>query len=419
MDLFNLTSLIICFAVAIGYLNQRFFRAPASIAIMAGALLLSLALIVLGQIGYSGLERQAIELVKRIDFYQLLMQGMLSFLLFAGALTIDIQSLKAQKWEIGILSTLSTLASTILVALLSYGVLHLFDFAIPFIYCLLFGALISPTDPIAVLGLCKQIQAPKPLEMRIAGESLFNDGVGIVLFLTFYQLATAGGGVDFSEALWLFLREAVGGILFGLVLGWLAYGLLKTSHEMNLMVLITLAIVTGGYSLAQFLEVSGPLAMVVAGILIGNRGFTMAAESYRQGLRTFWEIIDEVLNAVLFLLIGLEILALNLDWRTFSVSLLMIPLVLLVRFVSVGIPLGLFRVKRDYAPHTIKILTWGGLRGGLAVALALSLPVSDLRELILTMTYAVVVFSILVQGLTVKSLVVRSKASMANAEADR
>ena len=408
MTVYTLGAIIITLAVFISYINHRFIKMQPTIAIMGGALLISLALIILGQFGFTRIEHHVMQVLSKIDFHSLLIDGMLSFLLFAGALTVDISHLKNQKWEVGVLASMSTIASAILVGTLSYYLLQLFGFHLSFIYCMLFGALISPTDPIAVLATFRQVGAPHALDVTVSGESLFNDGVGIVIFLTIYQLAFHGGGapITWESVSLLFLQQAIGGMLYGLLIGFLAYYLIKPIDDHRIVILITLLIVTGGYALAQALDISGPLAMVVAGIIIGNRGRTICMnEKTRESLDNFWELIDEVLNAVLFLLIGLELLVIHFHLNYLLAALSTIPLVLLVRWLTVAFPMSIFKLKRKYTPKFTTILVWGGLRGGLAVALALALPPSKERELILAMTYAVVAFAILVQGSTVKSLV--------------
>jgi CPA1 family monovalent cation:H+ antiporter len=276
---------------------------------------------------------------------------------------------------------------------------------LPFIYCLLFGALISPTDPIAVLSILKTTGAPKSLETKITGESLFNDGIGVVVFLVLLGVAT-GGELTAGHVAGLFLQEAVGGLVFGLLLGALGYYLLKNVDEYQVEVLITLALVMGGYSLAAALHLSGPIAVVVAGLMIGNHGRQLAmSEQTRQNLDTFWELLDEILNAVLFVLIGLELLLITYHQEYLIASVLLIPIVLLARFISVGVPIKLFSLRRTFTRNVTKLMTWGGLRGGISVALALSLPEGPERDLILAVTYSVVIFSIAVQGLTIAPLV--------------
>jgi CPA1 family monovalent cation:H+ antiporter len=406
IDFYGVLSLVLTAAIAIAYLNHRYIHLQPTIAIMLASLLLSSAIIVLGKLGVCSYSISLANMLRKIDFYHLLINGMLSFLLFAGALHVNINDLKDSKWEITSLAIVSTVLSTLLLGIISYYLLQCLNLALPFIYCLLFGALISPTDPIAVLAMCKEVKAPRKLEVCIAGESLFNDGVGIVLFLTLYQLSFTHESSSWQSFSWLFLQEAGGGIAYGLLLGYLGYWLIKNIDDSKLEILITLAIATGGYAIAQILAVSGPLAMVVAGILIGNHGKRLSMSVKTQAnLDNFWELVDEVLNALLFFLIGFELLIITFTWKVILASALAIALVLAVRFITVSLPLGLFKLKRRYPAHFIKILTWGGLRGGLALALALALPASAYRELILAMTYAVVVFSIAVQGISIKPLI--------------
>jgi len=330
----------------------------------------------------------------------------LSFLLFAGALHVNLNDLAKQKWAIVSLATLGVLLSTFIIGGLSWLVLNWLGIGLPLIYCLLFGALISPTDPIAVLGILKTAHAPKSLEIKIAGESLFNDGVAVVVFIVLFGIATGGEEINAAHIGLLFLEEAVGGVVYGLLLGFLTYRMLKGVDNYTVEILLTLALVTGGYALATVIHVSGPIAIVVAGLWIGNHGRLLAmSEHTREHLDTFWELMDEILNAVLFVLIGLELLLLSLTQEYLLAAVLIIPIVLLARLVSVGLPIGLLRFKQQFAPGVVKVLTWGGLRGGISVALALSLPAGPERNLILTVTYMVVVFSIIVQGLSISSLV--------------
>lgn len=411
MDLYRIAAVILTFAVAATYVNHRYIKVQTTIAIMASSLLLSLILIIFGQFGLTQLDKELATGLAAMNFHDILMHGMLSFLLFAGALHIDINQLKSQKWEIAVLATLSTLASTLLIATLTYYLLGALGIHMPFIYCMLFGALISPTDPIAVLGLFKQLDAPKKLDTMVAGESLFNDGVGIVIFITIYQVAFSHNAeISVSSIALLFTRQAIGGIAYGVALGLLGYRLMKPIDDHKVEILITIAMTTGGYALANAMGISGPLAMVVSGIFIGNKGrkFHMSKKS-RESLDTFWELVDEILNAVLFLLIGFELLLIKTSKQEFIAALLAVPIVLIARTITVGLPMSIFKHYKKYLPYTTVILIWGGLRGGLAVALALALPVSPQRALILAMTYAVVLFSIIVQGMTIKPLIQKAK----------
>ena len=409
MNLFNILAIILTFAVAVAYINYRTIRLPAAIAIMAASLLLSLALILADKAGLIHVQTTLATVLVKINFPELLLQGMLGFLLFAGALNVDISHLQARKWEIGLLASLGTIVSTILIAVIMYYLVPLFGLHLNFIYCLLFGALISPTDPIAVLALFKSLNAPRQMSIFLEGESLFNDGVGIVIFLSLYQLAFGGEPITVLSVTKLFCQQALGGLLYGAALGMLTYFLLKPIDDHILEILVTLAIVSGGYALAEWIHVSGPLAMVVAGLFVGNQGrYFYMSQKTRESLDIFWEVIDDVLNAILFLLIGLELLIVNISTLQLLLALAAIPLVLAVRWICVAAPMTVFKIKQNYSPYMISILTWGGLRGGLAVALALALPASAARETILTMTYAIVVFSILVQGLTMKPLLRKS-----------
>ena len=405
MDLFQIIAVLISLAALFSYLNERFIRLPATIALMLIALLMSLGLIALDQLGL-GVAERAQGLLAEVDFNQTLLHGMLGFLLFAGALHVNLDDLVAEKWAIGLLATLGVVISTFVVGGIGWWVLGKLGIELPFIYCLLFGALISPTDPIAVLGILKTANAPKSLEIKITGESLFNDGIGVVVFMVLFGIAVEGRATGAVDILELLILEAGGGIAFGLLLGWLAYFLLRRVDNYSVEILISLAVASGGYALAEAIHVSAPIAVVVAGLLIGNHGRLLAMSAHsREHLDTFWELVDEVLNAVLFVLIGLELLVLKFSGPFVAAGLFLIPVVLLARFVSVAAPVTLLRLRRSFSPHVVKVMTWGGLRGGISVALALSLPPGAERDAILVATYVVVIFSILVQGLTIGRLV--------------
>jgi len=408
MHLLDVVALLVSLTALLAYANHRLLRLPTTIGVMLIALLLSLALIAAGALGY-GVEAWARKIVARIDFNEALMHGMLSFLLFAGALHVDLNDLARQKFIIGTLATAGIVLSTFLVATALYLLLPLTGFPLPYVWCLVFGALISPTDPIAVLGILKSAQVPKSLEVKVAGESLFNDGVGVVVFLVLVGIGTRGGDVSAAAVAGLFAAEALGGALLGFALGMLAYRMLKSVDSYQVEVLLTLALVMGGYALATALHTSGPIAIVVAGLFIGNQGRSFAmSDTTREHLDTFWELVDEILNAVLFVLLGLEILVLSFRGETLVAGLLAIPVVLLARWASVGLPVLAMRRARRFTPGAVMVMTWGGLRGGISVALALSLPVGgEARELLIAMTYVVVVFSIVVQGLSVGAVVRR------------
>ncbi len=406
MGILNTAALLITLAALFSYLNYRFIKLPNTIGIMIISLFLSIVLLLVGKFGWSDLIFHTNQVLRSIDFHEALMQGMLSFLLFAGALHVNINDLKQQQIVIAVLATFGVITSTFIIGTLTWVVLNALSIPLSYIYCLLFGALISPTDPIAVLSILKNARVPKTLETKIAGESLFNDGIGVVVFLVILGIAVGGDEVSFQSISLLFVQEALGGIAFGLALGALTYFLLKDVDNYQLEVLLTLAAVMGGYALCTWLHISGPIAVVVAGLFIGNHGRKLAmSEKTRQHLDTFWELIDEILNAVLFVLIGLEVLLLSLKTEYFLAALAIIPLVLFARYVSVGTPIMLLSRVRRFTPGVVQIMTWGGLRGGISVALALSLPLGLEREIILALTYAVVIFSIVVQGLTISRMV--------------
>ena len=407
MSLFHTLAILTVLAALFSYVNYRFIKLPASVGLIVMALALSFSLEAMGALGFA-MEGHAARLLASINFNQTVLHGMLGFLLFAGALHINLNDLVRHRWAVLLLATVGVILSTLLIGALLWWALDAVHIRLPFIYCLLFGALISPTDPIAVLSILKSINAPKSLEMQIAGESLFNDGVAVVAFLILLGIATGGEHVTVNEVLVMFAKESLGGVVFGLSIGAGAYWLLRGVEEYPVAIMITLALVTGGYAFAEALHISAPIAMVVAGLLIGNHGRHFAmSEITRHHLDIFWELVDEILNAVLFVLIGLEVLVVVYTREHLIASVIAIPIVLLARFVSVGLPLGLLRRAQEFSANAVKILTWGGLRGGVSVALALSLPAGPERSLIVPITYAVVAFSIIVQGLTIGKLLAR------------
>jgi Na+:H+ antiporter len=413
MNFFDITAVLITLAASFGYLNFRFLRLPATTGILSIALLSSLLLPAADRIlpGWH-LETALNRFLTGIDFNQVLMHGMLCFLLFAGALHVQFEDLKANKWTIILLATLGVLLSTALVGALAYGLLWAAGRSVPLPLCLLFGALISPTDPIAVMGLLKELRAPRDLEAIIAGESLFNDGVGVVLFFSLVSLVAVEKGTsalpfDVLQAAWIFFREIGGGILLGLGLGYLAFRMLKSIDYHQLELLITLALVMFTYSLSFRLEVSGPISVVVAGLLIGNPGKRLAMSPRTVGhVDAFWGMVDDILNAVLFLLIGLEVFGKGFQAGLWLTALAAVPIALGSRFLSVLLPVGVLQWNQKQR-GIVPILTWGGLRGGLSVAMALSLPDLPQKGLLLSATYGVVIFSVLVQGLTMRRLLRR------------
>ena len=417
MNTFQVAALLLSLTALFSYLNARFLKLSPAVGSLLVSLVLSLGLILFGSTGFVG---NAESFLTQLDFNDLVLQGLLSFLLFAGALNVDLERLSRLKWPILTLATVGVVLSTLIVGTAMFFLLELLGFSVSYPYALLFGALISPTDPIAVISILKRAGVPEATETLITGESLFNDGVGVVVFSVLLGSAAAagehgGGGV--TGGLLLFVQEAVGGVVFGLVVGFIAYRLLKSIDDYTAEILITLAVVTGGYALAQSLHTSGPLAVVVAGLFIGNRGRLLAmSDTTREHLDTFWELVDEILNAVLFVLIGLELLVLDFRPSFLWAVLLAIPVVLGARLISVNIPISLFRLRRTFHPYTVRLMVWGGLRGGISVALALSLPPSPERDLLIALTYGVVVFSVLVQGLTVGRVARRAKVRVLKSE---
>jgi len=411
VSIFEIGAFLIGLSAVFGYLNHRYLKLPHTVGLVMIALAASLVIILVEIISpVSPVMEIVTDVLSQINFYDTVMRGMLSFLLFAGALHVDFVVFKTRARAIALMATLGILVSTFLIGWLTWLILNAFGIETPFIWALVFGALISPTDPVAVLGLFKTVSVPETLEAKMAGESLFNDGVGVVVFTVVVGIAvgTSGHGesVDAASVAELFFTEAIGGALLGLIAGYVGYRAMHAIDEHNLEVLITLALVMVTYVLALRMHMSGPIAMVVAGLFIGNKGMKYAvSENTADYIRKFWSLLDEILNSVLFLLIGLEVLVIAKLADHIGVALLAIPVTLAARWVSVSIPITILSRWSTFSKGVIPILTWGGLRGGIAVALALSLPANQYKPTILTITYAVVLFSIIVQGLTIKPLV--------------
>lgn len=411
MDAYLIATILILLSGIFGYINVRFLKLPNTIGLMVITIIFTLIVIALSYFDPTLLNFEK-EIISKINFRELLLEEMLSFLLFAGALHTNFSQLKVQKWPVLMFSTFGVLTSTFLVGIAMFYVLQLVGMPISFIYCLLFGALISPTDPIAVLGILKKANVPKKLETKIVGESLFNDGVGVVVFLTIFQIASFGTeNITTLDVIQLFGKEVLGGILLGAILGWITYRLLKSIDDYDIEVIITLAAVMGGTVLAQKLHLSAPLAMVTAGLIVGNDTVRDSAmsETTERYVDKFWELIDILLNAILFVMIGMEMLVLVIDGDYIVAGLIAIPVILACRYLSLLIPINFFKKKLDFVPNTNLIMTWGGLRGGISIALALGLTHEMHRDLFLVITYIVVIFSIIVQGLTVGKLVDKLK----------
>ncbi len=419
MSVYSTLCFLAAAAMLIAFVNSKIGKMQTTIAITAGALVLSIGIVIAGQNGWFNLQDIAAEQLGKINFESFLLKGILGFLLFAGGLGIKLPNLEDQKWEITVLALGATLFSTFFIGGALWAVCQAIGIQFDFIYCLIFGALISPTDPIAVLAIVKKMNAPRRISTQIEGESLFNDGFGLVIFVTLFTVAFGQEAPTVLGVGQLFLQEAIGGIAYGFALGLLFHYLISATDDHSMELLLTLGIPTAGYVFADVIHVSGPLAMVVAGIMIGNWtryiGFSKESEDH---LDHFWELVDEFLNGVLFLLIGMSMLQFSFhseDWILMSIA---VPLVLLSRYLSVRLSYVGFNRYRDYNPYSVRILTWGGLRGGLALAMAMAIPAGvivipekniDVREIILVMTYAVVVFSILIQGSTITSLIQKAK----------
>ena len=411
MDYFTIATILIILSALFGYINERFLKMPLTIGLMIITIIFTSMVVLIGQFNDTLLIREK-ALITQIDFKAVLLDVMLSFLLFAGALHTNFAQLKVQRWPVFVFATVGVLVSTCLVGVSMYYVLGAINFKIDLIYCLLFGALISPTDPIAVLGILKKAGAPKKLETKIVGESLFNDGVGVVVFLTIFSIAESPTGIiEPIKILELFGVEVIGGISLGLVLGWITYKLMKSIDDYEVEVIITLAAVMGGTLLAQQFHLSAPLAMVTSGLIVGNEtvrsnAMSKITETY---VDKFWDLIDVFLNTILFVLIGMEMLILTFKIGYIIAGLIAIPVVLICRYLSLWMPIKFFAKRLQFVPKTNLIMTWGGLRGGISIALALSLTDAMERELFLVITYIIVLFSIIVQGLTVEAVVRKYK----------
>jgi CPA1 family monovalent cation:H+ antiporter len=405
MDYFGIITILVVLSAAFGYINVKFLKLPDTIGLMVVTILFTLAILALSYFDDTLLIKER-ELIAQIDFKMVLLDIMLSFLLFAGALHTNFQQLKIQRKPVIIFATLGTLTSTFLVGSFTFLLLKIVGLNVDFIYCLLFGALISPTDPIAVLGILKKVGAPKNLETKIVGESLFNDGVGVVIFMTIYEIAK-GGEISFLEISELFLFEVIGGIALGFALGWGTYKLLKSIDDYDVEVIITIAAVMGGTMLAHQFHLSAPLAMVTAGLIVGNDTMreTSMSKITEQYVDKFWELIDILLNTILFVMIGMEILVLTFNGKYILAGLIMIPLLLFARYFSLLLPIKMYAKELNFIPKTSVIMTWGGLRGGISIALALSLTADMERDLFLVITYIAVIFSIIVQGLTIGKVI--------------
>ena len=409
MDYFSIVATLTVLSAFFAYINVKFLKLPLTIGLMIITIVFTIVVVVIGQFDDTLLLREK-EFISKIDFKTVLLDIMLSFLLFAGALHTNFDQLKVQRWPVFIFATLGVLMSTFLVGIIMFYTLGLIGIPVNFIYCLLFGALISPTDTIAVLGILKKAGAPKKLETKIVGESLFNDGVGVVVFLTIFSIASSpNAAIEVSEIVELFAVEVIGGIVLGMILGYIAYRLLRSIDNYEVEVILTIGVVMGGTLIAQEMHLSAPLAMVTAGLIVGNDKVrdTAMSEITQTYVDKFWELIDVFLNTILFVLIGMEILILTLEKSYLLAGLIGIPIVLMSRYISLWIPIKFFAKKLDFVPNTNLIMTWGGLRGGISIALALSLTQEMHKELFLVITYVIVAFSIIGQGLTVEPIVKR------------
>lgn len=405
MSTFQVVSVVVCLVAVFGYLNHRFVRLPDAIGITAIGVVVSIGAVVLARFDAAVATEMRLS-VARIDFPGILLHGVLGLLLFAGSLHIDIRDVAKEKWLILSLATFGVVASTALVGAGFFAVTRGMGLTIPWLYCLLFGALISPTDPVAVLAVLKRVGVPKSLEARIAGESLFNDGTGVVVFLTLLALVAGGAEVSFGSTALLFATEVIGGTLFGMAAGYLGYLMLRGVDSYPVEILITLALATAGYAAAEALHVSAPIAVVLMGLIVGNRGRkdAMSDETLKR-LFGFWEVLDELMNLLLFGFIGLEMMTLSFSLDQLTVAAAGIVIVLAARFASVAAPILVTPRLRMFRRAAIAIMTWGGLRGGISIALALSLPAFAGREVVISTAYAVVIFSILVQATSLRGVI--------------
>lgn len=404
MDLFHLFSILIVVSAAFAYINFRYLKLPSTIGLMLVSLVFSLFILIFGNY-FPEFTKDVTTTMYNINFSELLLEGMLSFMLFAGAIHIKFKDLNNEKLSILLFSTISVLISTFIIGFASYYILTFMGFKIELIHAMLFGALISPTDPISVLSILKSTGISKSLETIIAGESLFNDGVAVVVFITILKLASPGSNLDATSILMLFGQEAIGGLILGLIVGYIGFKFIASIDNYQVEVLITLAIVMGGYTLAHYLHVSGPLAMVIAGLIIGNQGKVLGmSDTTARYVDGFWELIDEILNALLFVLIGLELLVIKTNEKILFAAIIILGITLITRYISIFIPSISVRLKERITQKTRLILTWGGLRGGISIALALSINPEYHKEIWVTITYIIVCFSILVQGLTIGKL---------------
>ncbi|MGB5805482.1 MAG: sodium:proton antiporter [Vibrio anguillarum] len=402
----DIIAIFLSVTALLAYVNRRYVGLPSAIGVMGIALGISLLNMAADSLGFHALHTLEQSLVESIDFSELLMQGMLSLLLFAGALHVDLSQLRIYRWQVASLAAIGTTLSTLFIGFGLWALLSLTDLGMPLVYCLVFGALISPTDPIAVMGILKSAGAPGSVELVISGESLFNDGVSVVLFSLILAMIASGEGPSVAGAAQLLLKEAGGGALLGAVVGYVIYRMLKSIDSYQEEVLITLAAVLGAYALATHLHVSGPIATVVMGLIIGNHGRSYAmSEQTKKNLDMFWELMDEILNAVLFVLIGLEVVLIHFSNALIATGLMVVALTLLSRLLTVGVPIAVLGKRFRLPKGAWSVMTWGGLRGGISVALALSLPPSEARDTVVSLTYIIVVFSILIQGMTIGKLV--------------
>jgi len=408
MSIFVIITILVVITAIFAYINTRFLKLPETIGIMITSIVFSLLLIVTGILFPDTLDF-AKDLISKIDFSKVLLDIMLSFLLFAGALHTDSSLLKANRNSITVFAVVGVVLSAFLVGSILYLFFQLIHSPVNFLYCLLFGALVAPTDPIAVLGILTKAGAPKEVEIKIVGESLFNDGIGVVLFLSLFEIITIGSdNISSWQIIVLLVKEIGGGILFGWLLGVIGYRLMLKIEHYQTEVLITLAMVMGGYMLAQWLHISAPLAMVVAGLFTGSRSKQQAmSDTTALYIDKFWELIDVLLNAILFVLIGLELLTLEFNLNYLVAGLIAIPITLIARFISLILPASLFKKFINTDKKTVWLMTWGGLRGGLSIAMALSLTKPLPKDQFVFMIYVIVLFSIIVQGLTVGKLVKR------------
>lgn len=410
MSTFNIIALVLVVTAIFAVINDRYIKLHRTIGVMLIALVMSLLILLAKWLGLIHNDIMT-EMINKVHFGETLIQGMLGALLFAGAINIKSEDLKPRLVPITVMAICGVLISTLVVGYLIYFVIGMIDgLSLPLLYCFTFAALISPTDPIAVLAILRSVGVSKGLEMDVCGESLFNDGIGLVVFTFFFALAVNSETMSIAEVSLFFVQNVGGAILLGALSSYIVYRLMRNTTDYHIEILLSLALVFGSFQFAEWIGVSAAITVVITGLVFGHLVTNNMGPKSRESLYTFWEIIDEVLNTVLFVMLGVVLLLLPNDISHMFLGIVAIAVVLFGRWISVAIPVSILKNWYYFSPRSIRILTWGGLRGGLSVAMALTLPESVYRDYIMIMTYAVVVFSIIIQGTTIKKLAGEYKA---------